>query len=390
LSYATLTGANLTGAEVRGVSFHRDSYVGDDSGLSAAQLYSTASYQARDLTGIGLSGDFAGLNLANQNLANANFRGSLSGANLRQANLANASFVGPYSISDLTGADLSQANLTNAFFAGYYDEYETFYPGSNLAGANLAGADARGASFQNATMTGAITSNLIQSHGHIAGLDLTAGKSLGVRDYDGNPAALPTPTGPLPIVVDQQLAMDASGSLRLEFDADPWDSTISFAPGISVIRDGTLELSFAADVVLSSQLGRTIDLFDWTGVTPTGVFNVVSPYGWDVSKLYTTGEVTFTSAAGVMWGDLNGDGAVNATDVADWKVDFGINSGSDADGDGDTDGSDFLAWQRRLGSSSASRGSSVGVPEPAAVVPTCMALLGAALGRLARRSGCTG
>ena len=45
---ATLTGANLTGAEVRGDFIFRA------IGTASAQLYSTASYQAHDLTGIGL------------------------------------------------------------------------------------------------------------------------------------------------------------------------------------------------------------------------------------------------------------------------------------------------------------------------------------------------
>ena len=40
--------------------------------------------------------------------------------------------------------------------------------------------------------------------------------------------------------------MDATGTLRLVFDADPWDSTISFAPGIPVARGGTLELDLRA------------------------------------------------------------------------------------------------------------------------------------------------
>ena len=65
---ATLTGANLTGAEVRGAtstclsSRHRD---------YNAQLYSTASYQAHDLTGIGLAATILPANLAGQNLTNA-------------------------------------------------------------------------------------------------------------------------------------------------------------------------------------------------------------------------------------------------------------------------------------------------------------------------------
>ena len=113
-------------------------------------------------------------------------------------------------------------------FTGYsYPEYdedgnylgEVIIPGANLSSANLSGADTRGANFYLATLAPANTTNLIHPSGGIAGLDLTAGASLIVRDYDGN----------LPIVVDQHLAMDATGTLRLVFDADPWDSTISFA-----------------------------------------------------------------------------------------------------------------------------------------------------------------
>ena len=89
--------------------------------------------------------------------------------------------------------------------------------------------------------------------------------------------------------------MGPGGTLRMVFEADAWDSTISFAPGIPVTLGGTLELTFADDVNLASQVGRTFDLFDWTGVTPTGAFAISSPYAWDLSNLYTTGEVTLTA-----------------------------------------------------------------------------------------------
>ncbi|MBA3484923.1 MAG: pentapeptide repeat-containing protein, partial [Pirellulales bacterium] len=256
---ATLAGANFTGAEVRGANFIF-------SGLTAAQLYSTASYQAHNLSAIKLSGNYAHLDLAGQNLTNSTFYiATLSGANLSRANLTNADFTS-YStgIADLIGANLSQANLTNVDFRGYEGE-DGILPGANLTDANLSGADARGANFDFATLSGANTSNLIQSNGHVSGLDLTVGASLVVRDYDGNPATAP-PAGPLPIVVDQHLAMDATSMLKLVFDVDPWDSTIAFTPGIPVARGGTLELAFAPGVDVASQIGRTIKLFDWTGV----------------------------------------------------------------------------------------------------------------------------
>ena len=72
LATPTLTGANLDrGRSARGELRGR---VRGDLGITAAQLYSTASYQAHDLTGIGLGGNnLAGVNLAGQNLTNANF-----------------------------------------------------------------------------------------------------------------------------------------------------------------------------------------------------------------------------------------------------------------------------------------------------------------------------
>jgi hypothetical protein len=79
------------------------------------------------------------------------------------------------------------------------------------------------------------------------------------------------------------------------FDSDSWDSTISFAPGIPVTLGRTLELTFAAEVNPASPIGRTYNLFDSTGVTPTGAIAVSSPYVWNLSHVYTTGDVTLTA-----------------------------------------------------------------------------------------------
>jgi hypothetical protein len=125
-------------------------------------------------------------------------------------------------------------------------------------------------------------------------------------------------------------------------------------------------LTFAAGVDVAAQSGRTIELFDWTGVTPTGVFNVSSPYAWNLSNLYTTGEVTFIGMGAGMAGDFNGDGAFDGRDLAQWIGDFGTNDLSDADNDGDSDGADFLAWQRQLGSPAIA--ATAAVPEPANLI----------------------
>ena len=62
--------ADFTNAEVRGADF---TYV-TPFGFMAAQLYSTASYQELDLTGIGLAyNDISGWDFAGQTIAHADF-----------------------------------------------------------------------------------------------------------------------------------------------------------------------------------------------------------------------------------------------------------------------------------------------------------------------------
>lgn len=81
--------------------------------------------------------------------------------------------------------------------------------------------------------------------------------------------------------------------------------------------------------------------------------------------------------------DFNGDGFVNASDLAIWKSAAGTTSAGDANGDGQTDGADFLVWQRTLGASAGSSSAIAGVPEPATAA---MLALGAiALGAASRR-----
>ena len=272
LDSSTLTNANLTGAVVTGASFGETT----SRGFTQAQLASTASYQTKNLQGIGLwCNNLTGWDFSGQNLTNADLSSTLTNANLAGANLTNAYL---YS-STLTNANLTGANLTNAYLES-----------STLTNANLTGADTRGA--QSLNLTGATSRNTILPDGTIAGLNLAAGEQLVVRDDDGGSfwsGYMLTPRLPIPINIQDRLMMSDGGNLQLLFDADAWDSTISFQPGIPVTLGGNLELSFATDVDLASQIGRTFHIFDWTGVEPTGTFTVSSLYRWDVSQLYSTG-----------------------------------------------------------------------------------------------------
>ncbi len=90
-------------------------------GLTPEMIYSTASYQQGDLTGISFGGqwlhgqtwDFSGQNLSSASFAGTDMYGvdfsnaNLSGASFREANLNTGSLVG----ADLTGANFLYANL---------------------------------------------------------------------------------------------------------------------------------------------------------------------------------------------------------------------------------------------------------------------------------------
>ena len=357
-SGAMLTGADFTESEVRGASFdRRGDNGGFGTGITLVQLYSTASYQAKELSGISLSGNnLTDGNFAHQNLTNASFYGAtLSGADftdavLHGANFSKDSFNGigtgitleqlystaSYQAHDLTGISLGDGNLSGSNFAGQNLTNSSFgtisfsksdFAGwgsrvayATLTGADFTGADSRGALYLD--FTGATTTNLLRPDGHVDGLDLSAGGLLVVRNYYGDPVrtnpfdGTPTPLPPIPITVDQHLAMGPGGVLRMVFDGGAWGSTISFAPGIPVTLGGVLELTYAPDVNLAGEIGRTIDVFNWTGVNPTGAFTISSPYTWDLSKLYTTGEVTLSNVPGLLvLGDFNRDGQLTATDI---------------------------------------------------------------------------
>ena len=156
-------------------------------------------------------------------------------------------------------------------------------------------------------LAGAASRNAILPDGTIAGLELTAGERTIVRDDDGVTAApqpsilsllfnlQPAARTPIPLTIQDHMTMAPGSDLQLLFETDPWDSLISFEPDIPVQLGSALELTFADDVDVVTQLGRTLRIFDWAGVNPSGQFEIRSPYVWNVSNLYTTGEVTLVA-----------------------------------------------------------------------------------------------
>ncbi len=242
------------------------------------------------------------------------------------------------------GADLSHANLTNCSVST-----------TSWSGATLYGVDTRG--YGGSSLGGADVTNLIWPSGHMLGLILGEVDFLFIRDYDGDPDR---DVAPIPIRVEDHLAMSGTGTLYMIFEADEWNSTISFDPGIPVDLGGILDLNFKEDVNITSQIGRTLDLFDWTGVSPTGAFAVESPYSWDLTNLYTTGEVTLLSASSLP-GDFDGDGDVDGRDLLAWQRDPGIGS--------------LTAWRANYGDSVAGLSAFEAVPEPSGAVLALAACL---------------
>lgn len=387
LERATLTNADLTGAVVAGANFG----LSHGFGLSQAQLYSTKSYQDKNLAGIGLwdnyllGWDFSGQDLSDANLAfstltNVNLEGAVvtgfdfsrtvehgftkeqlySTQSYQEKNLSG---IRSWE-NDLTGWDFSGQNLINA------DLYL-----SSLADADLSFVDLRGATGVSASR--ARLRNSILSDGRVHGLTLGAGEQMVIRDDDGVPNPAPVdwlmPRPPIEVAVQDRLTMADDGRLALQFDADSWDSQISFEQGILVQLGGTLELAFSEDVDLVAQAGRTLQLFDWTGVSPEGQFAYQVPAGtqWNLSNLYSAGEATLTAVHAP--GDVDGNGAVDLADFNVLKTNFGdggVLTDGDLTGDSQVDLADFVVLKANFGVAA--------VPEPGSVllaaIACCVAL----------------
>jgi hypothetical protein len=160
------------------------------------------------------------------------------------------------------------------------------------------------------------------------------------------------------------------------------------------------ELAGTLDVIGTAQLGGLLSLdYSNSGVRPLegdsynlltaseGIMNTftntqVAAGGllWNISYSVNMVSVTATSTISVPVGaDFNGDGIVDALDLAIWDANYGrtsppdLSALGDADGDGDVDGADFLQLQGDFGGPPTPLLAAIGaaasaVPEPSALV----------------------
>lgn len=90
----------------------------------------------------------------------------------------------------------------------------------------------------------------------------------------------------------------------------------------------------------------------------------LSPGGGLGSGNRNSGKIYQIQAILPVAGDFDGDGDVDADDLAQWQGDVGQNGDSDADNDGDSDGADYLIWQQAFGTGLGTLSGLSEIPEP--------------------------
>ena len=166
-------------------------------------------------------------------------------------------------------------------------------------------------------------------------------------------------------------------------------SLSGFTPGSLSIGDSFEIISFAGalgGVDLSDPLRPLVDLTAPGLFTQIQVPNLVSlglPASAVLLPIYTSNSVLLSILSiGIAVGpDFNGDGVVDALDLAIWKANKGITMGGtvlqgDANGDGAVDGADYLIWLEEFTMGPGSGGGGFESPSSGTVPePTGLALL---------------
>lgn len=170
---SNVTGVSFVGARVDGAGLP---VFGGEGGMTLGQLYSTSSYQSRNLRGCGIGGELSGANFAGFDLTGASLGGNLVGVDFTGAKLDRASLVGSAisgdTVSVLRPASMAGASVVELRLYGHGPQdfsKEMFYTTAtyqqhalgavnfevdDLTGWSFAGQDLRGATFNSNDLTG--------------------------------------------------------------------------------------------------------------------------------------------------------------------------------------------------------------------------------------------
>lgn len=311
LDYANFSGADLTGASFLLSSLHNADFSGATVagagfinstvyGFTKEQLYSTESYQSRNLRGLNLSyisflgggeahglGDLSGWDLSHQDLTGAYLFSTflsdadLTGANLTNANLADAS---------LFGANLTDATITGARFDFASMPKETLYATANYQQKNLEGIDFSGMRLESWDFRAQRLVNTSFKHADLNDVDL---RGANIANADLNGSGLP--------IADSSTTYNQWTLFRQGYDPEEHGLTFVRSP----IGD------FNADNILNVE---------------------------DINVLMNTRNEPNLSHMR----DINEDGRVDLDDLSIWIHDFKRTHFGDADLDGTFDSSDLV------------------------------------------------
>jgi len=174
-----------------------------------------------------------------------------------------------------------------------------------------------------------------------------------------------------------------SGSSVLALTIGPDAGTLDVT-GVADLSSATFELGYSAGI--ASQSGDSYQIFQagggfGPGFTPTAA--LADGRTWIIDTLGTSDKL-FATALGPttnpLASDFNGDGIVDALDIAIWSANFGTVGTppppilGDADGDGDVNGADFLQIQMDFGMTFPLSSAVAAVPEPSVVLLAALAV----------------
>jgi hypothetical protein len=163
--------------------------------------------------------------------------------------------------------------------------------------------------------------------------------------------------------------MTSGGVLDFELAQSTYDRILTSG---NMAFAGTLNVALLGGFMPTA--GSIFNLFDWG--TTAGAFTAVNlptltgGLNWDISQLYSAGELRITSVS--LPGDFNADGTVDSVDYTVWRNHLGEPNEADLNYNGDGGGvteSDYIWWKQRYGNTSPGSGGLATVaagfvPEP--------------------------